>query len=93
MKSKEEVTYWKESRKGSTKKYIQSIGNFREILWDYQPSQIYWDVFDEDVPYINGHYKDGYFSGSYTNQSGLNFNLNSMSQLENVFKEGMYIYV
>lgn len=87
-----ELEYWKNLR-GGDRKYILSIGNFREVLWDYQPSTIWLDDFSKDVPYINGHYKDGFFNGSYTKQSLLTFSLDSLNELESVFKEDMYIFV
>jgi hypothetical protein len=88
-----EKEYWKNRLKGDIKKYFLTVENFRETLWDYQPSMIWLDEFSEEIPYINGHYSDGFFHGSYTKQSLLTFDLNSLSQLESVFKEGMYIYI
>ena len=88
-----EREYWNNKKLGTTKKYILTINNFREVLWDYQPSMIWLDEFSKETPYINGHYSDGFFIGSFTKQSLLTFNLNSLSELEFVFKDEMYIYV
>lgn len=88
-----EKEYWNNKKIGKSKIHILSIGHFREVLWDYQPSMIWLDAFNEDIPYINGTYADGMFNGTYTKQSMLSFDLNSLSQLESVFKDDMYIYV
>jgi hypothetical protein len=84
--------YWKNKVVDKDKKYIISIINMQEVLFDYQPSMIWLDEFDTNIPYINGYYADGFFSGSFTNQSLLTFDLNSLDQLESIFKDGMYIY-
>ena len=88
-----EREYWNNKKLGTTKKYILTINNFREVLWDYQPSMIWLDDFNKEIPYINGHYSDGFFNGSFTKQSLLTFSLDSLSELESIFKEGMYIFV
>lgn len=88
-----EKEYWESKKVGQKKKYLLTINNFREVLWDNQPSMIWMDEFSEDIPYISGHYADGKFNGSYTKQNLLTFDLNSLSELELVFKEGMYIYL
>lgn len=91
--SKEEKDYYLLSRKGKTKKHIITIENFRETLYDYQPTQIWLDDFSEDYPYIEGKYGDKMFFGSYVKQCLLTFSLDSLSELESIFKEGMFIYV
>lgn len=88
-----EEEYWNNRKVGKNKRYILSINHLRETLWDYQPSTIWLDEFSKEIPYINGHYADGKFEGSYTKQSLLTFDLNSLKELESVFKEGMYVYV
>jgi hypothetical protein len=88
-----EKDYYKNKRIGEYKLYIKSIYHFREILFNYQPSMIWYDCFSKDIPYINGYYYDNFFHGSYSNQSFLTFDLNSLNQLENIFKEDMYIYI
>ena len=87
-----EKNYYELSKFGKTKKYIVSLQNFREILYDYQPSQIWLDEFSEDYPYVEGKYANKMFHGSYVKQSLLTFSLDSLSELESVFKHGMYIY-
>ena len=88
-----EKDYYELAKQGKTKKYILSIQNFRDTLYDYQPGQIWLDDFSEDYPYIEGKYADRMFYGAYVHQSLLTFSLDSLSELESVFKEGMYIYV
>lgn len=88
-----EVEYWQSKKIGSNKKYILNVNNFREVLYDYQPSTIWFDEFSEEIPYISGHYADSKFNGCYTKQTLLTFDLDSLSQLESIFKNEMYIFV
>jgi hypothetical protein len=88
-----EKNYYELAKQGKTKKYFTNLQNFREALYDYQPSQIWLDGFSKDYPYVEGSYRDKKFSGAYVKQCGLTFHLDSLSELESIFKEGMYIYV
>lgn len=88
-----EKEYYEKYKTGKTKKYLLGVGNFREVLYDYQPSQIWLDELSEDYPYIEGNYRDKKFSGAYVKQCVLTFHLDSLSELESIYKEGMYIYV
>lgn len=90
---KTEKEYYQSKIKNKVKIPILTIQHFRQILYDYQPSTIWLDTFSEDIPYLTGHYADSKFIGSYTKQSLLTFDLNSLSELESVFKDGMYVYV
>ena len=88
-----EKEYYERYKKGKRKSYLMNIEHFRKSLYDYQPSQIWLDKFSEDYPYIEGNYRDRRFSGSYVKQCCLVFDLDSLNELELVYKEGMYIYV
>jgi hypothetical protein len=87
-----EKEYYEKYKTGKTK-YRFSLQQFREVLYDYQPSQIWLAGFSKDYPYIEGNYRDKKFSGAYVKQCGLTFHLDSLKELESVFIEGMYIYV
>lgn len=84
--------YYKSRIKGKTKKHLMTVEHFRNSLYDYQPSMIWLDEFSKDYPYIEGNYRDRMFSGVYVKQCGLTFSLDSLSELESVFKEGIYFY-
>lgn len=73
------------------KRYIKNIQDFRDIIREYFPGEIWLDEFSEEIPYIVGSYKDKRFNGAYNRQCGLCFEIDSLSQMESVFKEGMYI--
>ena len=88
-----EKEYYQDKTKGKQKRYVLDIQDFRYDLYDYQPSMIWLDEFSEDYPYIEGSYRDRSFSGAYVKQCGLTFNLDSLSELESIFKEGMYFYI
>jgi len=89
----QEQEYYAVYKTGKKKKVLESLGEFRDALRDYMPSKIWWDDFDKDLPYIEGNYADGMFSGAFVKQAFLTFELHNLKQLQNVFRKGMYIYV
>lgn len=88
-----EKQYYEKYKTGKIKTYIHNVHDFKVALKEYLPSQIRLDTFSEDYPYIEGSYRDRSFSGAYVKQCGLTFRLDSLSDLEGVFKFGMFVYV
>lgn len=73
------------------KKTFNNAIEFGNYIRDYQPLNIWWDVFSTDIPYITiDEYYDTQFRGEYTSQCFLTHELN---KVESLFKEGFYVKI